>query len=233
MFKYINIKLIICIIIEIDSEDEKRVVKSAHDKAWDSMRERNVKIYNSIKTNDWSAIQDEFEAVNKMVEKSKMLIIKEGLPKFYIKMLADLEDHLGVTLKDKELQKKMKPVVTKALNRMKLSLRKHNKTYEIQINDFRSNPDNYVEEEQSESDDDDDDSDEDSINDDDDTESSVDSDKDSEDGSSEEEDLNAKPKAVSKPKSKVNYISFYILHLFIIFAMTLYSSLLRNIFLPK
>jgi translation initiation factor 3 subunit C len=171
------------------------------------MRERSVKIYNNIKTNDWSFIQDEFEAVNKMVEKSKMLIIKEGLPKFYIKMLADLEDHLAVTLKDKELQKKMKPVVIKALNRMKLSVRKHNKNYEELISDFRSNPEKYAEA-QSESDSDSDSSD-DSSDDDSDSDSS---DSDSRD-SSEEEDLNAKPKPASKQKSKVIIFSF-IFHLF-------------------
>lgn len=122
-----------------------RVVKSQKDRAWDSMREGIARIKNAKKTNDWSLIQDEFDRVNKMIEKSKMLILKNGLPGFYIRMLAELEDYLGETLQDKEGVKRMKPTVKKALDRMKLSLKKHNKGFEKEIADFRAQPDKYTE----------------------------------------------------------------------------------------
>jgi translation initiation factor 3 subunit C len=170
-----------------DSEDEKRVVKSQKDRAWDTMRESIVRIKNARKTNDWSVIQDEFDEVNKMVEKSKMLVMKNGLPKFYVKMLADVEDHLWATLKDKEVMNSVKPAIGRAINRMKLTIKKHNKNYEEQIADYRANPDKYEEDDDGDADDDDDDDD------------SDDSDADSDaDDDSEDEKPKAKPKAAQK-----------------------------------
>lgn len=112
---------------------------------------------NARKNNDWPLIQDEFANVNKLIDKSKMLIIQNGLPKFYIKMLMEVEDHVQTALKDKESIKKMKPVVERALNLMKLQVRKHNLNYKDEIADCRTNPDKYQEVEVKESDDEDED----------------------------------------------------------------------------
>lgn len=171
-----------------ESEDEVRVVKSQKDRAWDSMKEGIGRIRNARKNSDWPLIQDEFANVNKMIEKSKMLILKDGLPKFYIKMLAEVEDHVQLALKDKEGIKKMKAVVSRALNQMKLQVRKHNDNYKNEIADFRAHPEKYQEEEEEEESS---------------SEESSGSESDSEDSdasSSESEDLNAKPKA--KPAAK-------------------------------
>lgn len=169
-----------------------RVVKSQKDRKWDSMREGIVRIRNARKNSDWPLIQDEFANVNKMVEKSKMLIIQSGLPLFYVKMLAEVEDHVQLALKDKDTIKKMKPVVSRALNQMKLQVRKHNETYKDEIADCRANPEKYqeVEEESSSSSESESDSDSDA--------SGSDSDSDS-DASSESEKPKAKPAA--KPSS--------------------------------
>lgn len=166
-----------------ESEDEVRVVKSHKDRAWDSMAEGIVKIRNARKNSDWPLIQDEFGNVNKMIEKSKMLILQSGIPNFYIKMLAEVEDHVQSSLKDKESIKKMKPVVSRALNQMKLQVRKHNEHYKEQIADYRENPAKYADAEDEDSSSSDDDSDS----------SSDDSD------SSSDEDI--KPK--TKPSKKV------------------------------
>lgn len=86
-----------------------------------------------------------------------MLIAKYGLPKFYVKMLAEVEDYLNLTLKDKESFKKMKQTVKQAVDRMKLTVRKHNKLFEKEIADFRAHPDNYADSDEDGSDDDDED----------------------------------------------------------------------------
>jgi translation initiation factor 3 subunit C len=170
------------------------VVKSQKDKAWDSMRDSIKKMRSAMKINDWSAILDEFKNTNKIIEKSKMLILKNGLPKFYVKMLMDLEDFLVETLKDKEAIKKMKKEISKAFNTMKLSLRKHNKDYENEIAACRANPTEYVEVSSSESDDSSDE----------DEDSDSDEDEDSDSDSSEEpvKKPAAKPAAVTKPAAK-------------------------------
>lgn len=128
-----------------DSDDEVRVVKSKEDKAWDSMKEGISRLQNALRNGDWSQTLDEFETVNRLVERSKMLIAQFGYPKFYIKMLAGIEDSLQVALKDKAGQKKMKPVVLRSLNQMKLKVKKHNETFQDKITDFRENPEKYEE----------------------------------------------------------------------------------------
>ena len=171
-------------------------MKSGKDRAWDTMLEGIVRIRNAKKTNDWSVIQDEFDEVNRLVEKSKMLISQNGIPKFYIKMIAEVEEHLWATMKDKDLMKNMKPVIGRAVNRMKLTIKKHNKNYEEQIADYRANPEKYEEE---------------VVTKDDDSSSEEDSDEEDEDDDSDSEsdsDVDEKPK--SKPKArKVNNLNAY------------------------
>ncbi|CAE7615016.1 EIF3C, partial [Symbiodinium microadriaticum] len=157
-----------------------------------------------MKINDWSIILDEFKVTNKLIEKAKMLIIQNGIPKFYIKMLGDLEDFLVATLKDKDGIKKMKAQISKSFNTMKLTLRKHNKTYEDEIAAYRANPKEYEEfevrkaassdEESSDSEDESEESDEES-----DEEEESDEDEDDEDESSDD-DIQKKPAAKYKNK---------------------------------
>jgi hypothetical protein len=140
-----------------------RVVKSKKDSAWDSMKEGIARIKNARRNTDWPLIQDEFAAVNKMIEKSKMLIITNGFPLFYIKMVAELEDHVQLAVKNKAAVAALKPAVSRALKQMKLQIKKHNDQYREQIADFRENPEKYGEDEaEEESEDSSSDSDEDS-----------------------------------------------------------------------
>lgn len=199
-----------------DSEDERRVVRSQKDKAWESMLDAIKKISNAKKNSDWNVIQDEFEKTNKMIEKSRMLILKSGLPKFYIKMLAEVEDFVSESIKDKDALKALKPAQKKALDRMKLTVKKHNKTYEAEIADFRQNPDKYEEaeeEEESGSSDESESDDDDSESDDEKSESSE------SESESSDEDLMAKPKAKPvKAKVRINLYIFFFLMLVCLFA---------------
>jgi translation initiation factor 3 subunit C len=128
-----------------ESEDEVRVARSQKDRAWDGMREAITKIKNARKNADWPMVQDEFANVNKLIEKSKMLIIQSGFPKFYIKMLMELEEHVAVAAKDKEAIKKMKSIVARALNQLKLQVRKHNEQYRAQIDECKADPSKFDE----------------------------------------------------------------------------------------
>jgi translation initiation factor 3 subunit C len=206
-----------------ESEDEHREVKSQKDRTWDSLSEGIRKIKNARKNNDWPLIQDEFANVNKLVEKSKMMIIQHGMPTFYIKMLVEMEDHVQNALKDKENVKKMKPLVARALNQMKLQVRKHNENYKESINDCREHPEKYEDvvipeksskkgkkkaDSSSEDEDDSDESDSDKSDSDEDNDKSSgsDSDKDKDDDSSSSEDEKLKAKAA--PVKKAPKVAF-------------------------
>ncbi len=183
-----------------DSDDEVRVVRSQKDRAWDSIKDGIAKIKNARKNADWPLIQDEFNNVNRLIERSRMLILKDGLPKFYIVMLAELEQHVQDALKDKESVKKMKPLVSRALNQMKLQVRKHNEGYKAEIADFKEHPKKYADESEAESSDE-----EDSSGDDSDDSGSEDSDDSSDESSDESVKKPTKApvkQAAPAPKSK-------------------------------
>lgn len=167
-----------------DSEDEKRVVKSAKEKTWESMKTSIGKLRNAMKIHDWSEIQNYFDALTREYEKPKTraTVAAEGNPAFFIKLLADLEDFLNETVRDKAAQKKMKPANVRAFNRMKLNLKKHNKNFEEEILRFREHPEEFqVEEEESDESGSESDSDDSS-------DSDSDSDDDSDSDASEDED---------------------------------------------
>ncbi|KAK9763258.1 Translation initiation factor 3 subunit c [Basidiobolus ranarum] len=141
-----------------DDEDVKRVVKSAKDKRYDEMTAAVKVIDNGLKINDWVTIASEFDKLTKLISKATTLISTSGVPKFYIRCLVHLEDGLKEVLDSK---KKMNASNSKALNSMRQKLRKNNKAYEKDLEEFRKAP---VEEEgaDDESDEKDEDSDSDS-----------------------------------------------------------------------
>ncbi|KAJ3294249.1 Translation initiation factor 3 subunit c [Borealophlyctis nickersoniae] len=129
-------------------EDVKKVVKSARDKRFDEMRSAVKALANAQKINDWVAIQNEFEKLNKLYAKALPMIQRETgrPPRFYIRTLVHLEDFLKGTLENKDAIKKMNKSSNSALTVMKQKLKKHNKTFESEIKQFREKP---VEEDES------------------------------------------------------------------------------------
>lgn len=124
-----------------DSSDEERVVKSAKDRAFEAFEAHVKSIRNVMRIKDFNKIQSEFEALNKAIAKGKNVINQHGgIPRFYIRLLCDLEDFVKSSLADKASFKKLSASNGRALNRMKLTLRKHNKQYEAVMEEYRKNP---------------------------------------------------------------------------------------------
>ncbi|CAG8602823.1 14158_t:CDS:10 [Rhizophagus irregularis] len=118
--------------------DEKREVKSAKDKKLDALESSVKTIENAKKINDWVAIQNEFEKLNKIVSKSFGSI---GMPRVYIKTIASLEDFLNEALqKEKEAKKKINATQAKALNSMKNKIKKIVRQFEDEVEKWRQNP---------------------------------------------------------------------------------------------
>mmetsp|Transcript_13163 Transcript_13163/g.14669 ORF Transcript_13163/g.14669 Transcript_13163/m.14669 type:complete len:147 (+) Transcript_13163:347-787(+) len=67
-------------------------------------------------------------------------ILAAGIPKELVRILVDLEDFIAERLADKEAFKKLTPNQGRALNRMKLTLKKHNKPYQVVMAHYRKNP---------------------------------------------------------------------------------------------
>jgi translation initiation factor 3 subunit C len=123
-----------------EDEDEVRVAKSAKDRATEQLQNHIVSIRNAFKVNDWSKIQTEFDAVARLVSEKSRTLWADGIPRFFVKLLCDLEDKVRQGLADKATFKKLSASNGRALNRLKLTLRKHNKAYESIMEQYRANP---------------------------------------------------------------------------------------------
>ncbi|OLL21640.1 Eukaryotic translation initiation factor 3 subunit C [Neolecta irregularis DAH-3] len=131
---------------ESDSDDAKRIVKSAKDKRMGEVEACIKVIENAEKINDWSAISVEFDKLNKVVQK----VSQSGkTPRIYIKAVADLEEFMNETLqKEKDAKKKLNATNARALNQIKQRIRKNNRAYDQEILKYRADPEAFEEEEE-------------------------------------------------------------------------------------
>ncbi|XP_068439303.1 eukaryotic translation initiation factor 3 subunit C [Clinocottus analis] len=123
-----------------DEEDTKRVVRSAKDKRFEELTNLIKTIRNAMKIRDMSKCLEEFEQLCRAFLKSKTIVDKEGVPPFYIRLLADLEDYLNQLWEDKEGKKKMNKNNAKALSTLRQKIRKYNRDYETEVAAYKENP---------------------------------------------------------------------------------------------
>merc|ERR1712002_881272 len=98
-----------------DEDDQKRVVRSAKDKRFEILLTAIKQMRNSMKINDSAKVLTEYENLTKGFEKAKAVVDKEGVPKFFIKILADLEDYIQACWDDTEGRKKLNKLNAKGL----------------------------------------------------------------------------------------------------------------------
>ena len=173
---------------ESSSEDEVRVAKSGKERALESFQTHMTVLRNAMKRHDYWSLQTEFDALAKAMIKHKA-VLKAGVPRPLVRMLCDLEDYVPERLADKAAFKKLSARQGRALNRMKLTLKKHNKAYQVVMKHYRANPVVSDSDESSSSDEDEDDNDDDSDKDSDDS--------DDEDSDDDDDDKKKKKKADS------------------------------------
>jgi translation initiation factor 3 subunit C len=123
----------------IDSEDEIRVVKSAKERYLETFRVHIKNIRSAMKTFDFLTIQSEFDGLTKAMLKAKK-ILAQGIPRPLVKLLCDLQDFITAQLADKAAFKTLSASQGRALNRLKLTLKKHNKPYMLVMKEYRKNP---------------------------------------------------------------------------------------------
>ncbi|XP_057294670.1 eukaryotic translation initiation factor 3 subunit C-like [Hydractinia symbiolongicarpus] len=130
-----------------DEDDTKRVVCSAKDKRFDILQTTIKYMRNSMKINDIAKIQTEYENLTKEYDKSKNVVEREGIPNFYVKCLADLEDYLQQQWEDTKGRKKLHKLNAKALASLRQKLKKYNRNFEAKIEEYRADPDKFEEDE--------------------------------------------------------------------------------------
>ena len=138
-----------------DEEDTKRVVKSAKEKRYESLHSIIKTIRNSKKINDFNKMETSFQELCKAYDKAKPVILKEEVdgktPKFYLRVLVEMDDLINKTWEDKDLRKNMNKNNSKSLGALRQKLRKYIRTdFDDEVAKFREAPDEEEEEEQEE-----------------------------------------------------------------------------------
>ncbi|KAL6079701.1 Eukaryotic translation initiation factor 3 subunit C [Balamuthia mandrillaris] len=124
-----------------EDEGEREKPKSLKDKRYEEMNKIIDGLSNHLKINDWNAIAADFNNLVAWIKKANNIIKQDGkgLPGPYIGTLIRLEDAVTQSA-GKDAKKKMNALNARALNKLKQSLKKHNKTLEKEIEAFLKNP---------------------------------------------------------------------------------------------
>ncbi|XP_064331545.1 eukaryotic translation initiation factor 3 subunit C-like [Phalacrocorax carbo] len=139
------------LLLSEDEEDTKRVVRSAKDKRFEELNNLIKTIRNAMKIRDVTKCLEEFELLGRAYGKGRGVVDREGVPRFYARILADLEDYLNELWEDKEGKKRMNKNNAKALGTLRQKLRKYNRAYEAAIASYRQNPEQSDEDEEKKS----------------------------------------------------------------------------------
>lgn len=76
-----------------------------------------------------------FEELCKVFEKTKVVLARQGMsiPRFYIRMLVELEDFVCEQWEDREGRKLMSKANSKGLAALRQKIRKYNKVFHVKI----------------------------------------------------------------------------------------------------
>ena len=129
--------------VQSDSEDEKRVVRSAKDKRHEEIQNILRNLTNHKKIKDISKVGLDFDELVRLYEKAHKMNEVDIYPKFYIRVLAQMEDFVNESWSQK---KTLNKAAAKSLTILKQRIRKYNKDFEEQIKKYRENPELYEEE---------------------------------------------------------------------------------------
>ncbi|XP_069738320.1 eukaryotic translation initiation factor 3 subunit C-like [Phaenicophaeus curvirostris] len=139
------------LLLSEDEEDTKRVVRSARDKRFEELSNLIRTIRNAMKIRDVTRCLEEWEALGRAYAKARGVLDRDGAPRCYIRILADLEDYLNELWEDKEGKRRMSKPSARALGTLRQKLRKHNRDFEAQISAYRQNPEQSDEDEEKKS----------------------------------------------------------------------------------
>jgi translation initiation factor 3 subunit C len=87
----------------------------------------------------------EFDKLNRIVQKGAA---GASVPKVYVRAVAELEEFMNETVKDKAAAKKMNAANARALNAIKQKVKRNNRTYEVEIEAYRKDKEGFMVEEE-------------------------------------------------------------------------------------
>lgn len=119
-----------------DSEDEKKIVKSAKDKYLDEIEALVDQLETFSMVEEWIKLNTELEKLLKLIPKHKQYQIQ--IPRSYIKVLCAIDD--SISNQNKETLKLLAPSQSKNLMIVKQKVKKELKNYVELVEQFRFDP---------------------------------------------------------------------------------------------
>ena len=127
-------------------EDKVTIVKSAKDKRFDELEGTIRLIENAEKISDWHNVNEHYDKMNRQIP----VLVRDldgKPPKMFIQTIAELETTVAAAYeKAKVTPKKMNPIAQKGLNALRQKVKKNNRDYSKDIEEFRADPDEYMKE---------------------------------------------------------------------------------------
>ncbi|CAF0924536.1 unnamed protein product [Rotaria sordida] len=124
-----------------DTENVKRIVRSEKDKRYEEIEENIKKIKQVIRIRDIKQVYECFENLIKVYDKARRVIEKEQIiPRFYIKILVQLEDFVNECWNNKDWCNKFNKTNSNNLKILRQKLRQY-----IQIESFQNEKNSYRE----------------------------------------------------------------------------------------
>ena len=105
-----------------DEEDAKRVVRSAKAKRYEALNGIIKNIRNSKKIKDFNQMETLFLELTKAYDKARPVVAKEEngvTPRFFVRILVEMEDMLNETWEDKAYRKSMSKTNGKSLGSLR------------------------------------------------------------------------------------------------------------------
>lgn len=124
-----------------DDEETKRVVRSNKDKRFEEIQNIIKTMRNHKKIKDMSNVLSDFEDLGRAIEKAKKILDKEGIPRFVLRCLVELEDFVTEHWEDTEGRKNMSKNNSKGLAALRQKVKKYNRNFETDITSYKENPD--------------------------------------------------------------------------------------------
>ncbi|XP_005093913.1 eukaryotic translation initiation factor 3 subunit C isoform X2 [Aplysia californica] len=124
-----------------DEEETKRVVRSEKDKRYDEIRSIIKLLKNHMKIKDMANVLTDFESLTKAFDKAKKVVEKEGMPRIYIRTIAELEDFVNECWEDRDWRKNISKNNAKGLSTVRQKIKRYNREFETELAAYRENPD--------------------------------------------------------------------------------------------
>ncbi|XP_025093059.1 eukaryotic translation initiation factor 3 subunit C-like isoform X2 [Pomacea canaliculata] len=133
-----------------DEEDARRIVRSEKDKRYEELRDIIKTLKNHKKIKDMASVLTDFESLGRAYDKARKVVDKEGIPRFYLRCLVELEDFVTESWEDREWRKTISKNNSKGLTTLRQKLKKYCRTFEEEMSHYRENPDEGEDEEERE-----------------------------------------------------------------------------------